>query len=259
MKRTKIDVREFMHKIEKGERDFRNSILTKGYFAVIGSCENDIDKTTFRSQNFKKEPIDLSDSICNDLEFNRVRIPYLKANNTDFRGCDFYMCELPHMEAKYSDFRGAKFYYTDISHSNLMHSNFGGSILLRSNIIRSNMQSSYFSGANLDAYLESVDLRWSDLCDSELNNTSFVRTNLSDANLRGMEFNGRIDGSRFYNAELDGTTFPGAMICTKSKGRMIVDAYNRPIRYKGLVITDWNRMIREDDDEWIKGLEIKNP
>lgn len=162
--RIKMDGDEFLKKIMKGERDFRNIDLEGYNFNKGKSFDLLLELACYLCKN--DEYIILHDSNLSNIVANicSISLPRIHAERTIFKGAKIPWanfkhsilidCDFSNVDARFSNFEYSLLTGCDMSESNFSKANFDNASLIKVKANRCNFYKSSFCGATIGGIIE---------------------------------------------------------------------------------------------------------
>lgn len=139
---------EFVQKVISGERDFSNIELEQD-FDLSGYEGFDELQAYLRDADLEEKPLIVENSKFRQLDADGVYLPFLKANNANFKHGTFMGANFENAQFKNVDFRYAKLAQVNMRNSNLENSDLRQADLYLSSLISTVLTGVDFSGASL--------------------------------------------------------------------------------------------------------------
>jgi uncharacterized protein YjbI with pentapeptide repeats len=150
---------EFVQKTISGERDFSNIELEQNFdlsgYEGFGELQ-----TYLLAADLKERPLIVENSKFRQLDADGIYLPFLKANNVNFKHATFMGANFENAHFKNADFRYAKLTQANMKNSNLENSDLRQSDLYLSSLIGTVLMGADFSGASLQyTNMQAADLK----------------------------------------------------------------------------------------------------
>jgi len=139
---------EFVQKVISGERDFSNIELEQD-FDLSGYEGFDELQTYLRHADLEERPLIVENSKFRQLDADGLYLPFLKANNANFKHGTFMGANFENSQFKDVDFRYAKLAQVNMRNSNLENSDLRQADLYLSSLIGTVLAGVDLSGASL--------------------------------------------------------------------------------------------------------------
>jgi uncharacterized protein YjbI with pentapeptide repeats len=140
--------REFVQKVLSGERDFSNIELEQD-FDLSGYEAFDELQTYLKDADLEEKPLIVENSKFRQLDADGLYLPFIKANNANFKHGTFMAANFENGQFKNTDFRYAKLAQVSMKNSNLENSDLRQADLYLSSLIGTILTGADFSGASL--------------------------------------------------------------------------------------------------------------
>jgi uncharacterized protein YjbI with pentapeptide repeats len=183
---------EFVQKILSGERDFSNIELENNFDLSSHDGFDDL-QSYLKSADLEEKPIMVQNSKFRQLDADGIFMPYLKANNANFKHATFMGANFENAQLKNADLRYAKLAQVNMKNSYLVNADLRQADLYLSSLIGTiltgvdlagaslqytNMQSAVLKGIKnlvLARFVETTNFQFADLTEKE---KSIIRNEL---------------------------------------------------------------------------------
>ena len=139
---------EFVQKVLSGERDFSDIELEQD-FDLSGDEGFSELQAYFKAADMEENPLIAENSKFRHLDADDLYLPFLKANNTNFKHSTFMGANFQNSEFKNADFRYARLAQVNMEGSNMTNADLRQADLYFSSLIGTILTGADFSGAGL--------------------------------------------------------------------------------------------------------------
>ncbi len=139
---------EFITKLLNGERDFSN-IRLEPYFNLSGNDYFENLQEYLKQSNLKETPVILEHADLKGLDADGLHLPYLKANEANFKHVSMMETNLKNSQFNKADFRYAKLPQTNMEGANLQEADLRQVDLNLARLNKTVLTGANFTGANL--------------------------------------------------------------------------------------------------------------
>lgn len=140
--------REFVQKVLSGERDFSNIELEQDF--DLSGCEAfDELQAYLKDADLEEKPLIVENSKFRQLDADGLYLPFIKANNANFKHGTFMAANFENGQFENTDFRYARLAQASMKNSNLQNSDLRQADLYLSSLVGTILTGADFSGASL--------------------------------------------------------------------------------------------------------------
>jgi len=139
---------EFVKKVISGERDFSNIELEQDFDLSGYERFNDL-QTCLKDADLEEKPLIVENSKFRKLDADGLYLPFLKANNANFKHATFMGAYFENAQFKSADFRYAKLAQVNMRNSNLENADLRQADLYLSSLIGTVLAGADLSGVSL--------------------------------------------------------------------------------------------------------------
>jgi len=139
---------EFVKKIMSGEKDFSNIELEQD-FDLSGHEGFDELQTYLKNSKLEENPLIVKNSKFRQLDADGLYLPFLKADNANFKHAAFMGADFENSQFKNADFRYVRLAQVKMKNSNLQDADLRQADLYLSSLIGTVLTGADFSGASL--------------------------------------------------------------------------------------------------------------
>jgi len=139
---------EFIQKILSGERDFANIELEQD-FDLSGYEGFDELQAYLKDAGLEEKPLIVENSKFRQLDADGIYLPFLKADNANFKHGTFMGANFENAQFENADFRYAKLAQVNMKNANLENADLRQADLYLSSLIGTVLTGVDFSGASL--------------------------------------------------------------------------------------------------------------